>query len=246
MTVTHHACSFAMLRSAGVWLITKSSCYWSFTLCWFFCCCCSRWTNSGLIILFRSSSRLSVSQRLWWLVGAWSCDSWISIWFTSVTIRLSNRICKFTCEGFFGENELGDTMFVLLLDLFFTVVHLSAHLSFVTSISQGLKTLAVTDELWYWKMEQGVWGSVLKDPKRLWGKGPKAFAYIALIASETAGFWMKTIALQHQYFLNSSVLAQIKIAGNNGINGKRERNNDCRNASLSQTNWLLLSQTCLQ
>ena len=41
-----------------------------------------------------------VSQRLWWLVGVWSCGSWISIWFTSVTIRLSNRFCKFTGEGF--------------------------------------------------------------------------------------------------------------------------------------------------
>ena len=29
-----------------------------------------------------------ISQCLWWLVRVWSCGSWISIWFPSVTIRL--------------------------------------------------------------------------------------------------------------------------------------------------------------
>ena len=74
-------------------------------------------------------------QRLWWLVGVWSCGSWISIWFTSVTIRLSNRFYKFIGEGFLGDTEVGDAMFVLLFDLAFTVFHPSVHLSFVISIS---------------------------------------------------------------------------------------------------------------
>ena len=79
--------------------------------------------------------RFATSQRLWLLVGVWSCGSWIWIWFTSVTIRLSNRFCKFTAERFFGDTQLGDAMFVLFLDLVFTVSHSSAHLSFVISIS---------------------------------------------------------------------------------------------------------------
>ena len=76
-----------------------------------------------------------ISQRLWWLVGVWSCDSWISIWFTSVTIRLSNRFCKFTGEGYFGDTELEDAMFVLFLDLVFTVFHSSTNFPLVISIS---------------------------------------------------------------------------------------------------------------
>ena len=41
----------------------------------------------------------------------------IDIWFTLVTIRLSNRYCKFTSIGVFGDTELG--MLCLFLKLGF-------------------------------------------------------------------------------------------------------------------------------
>ena len=121
------------------WLmITRNSSCRVFTLCVVFVCCyCIRWTNAVWIIFSVLSLDLVfvISQRLWWLVGEWSYGSWISVWFTSVTIRLSNRFCKFTGEGFFGDNELGDAIFLLFLDLVFTIFHSSVHLSFVISIS---------------------------------------------------------------------------------------------------------------
>ena len=112
MPLAHDRCFFTLLPSASAWLITRNSSCRILTLCVdFVCCYCIRWTNVVWMIVF------VILHRLWQLLGVWSCKSWIWIWFTSVTIRLSNRFCKSTTEEFFGDTEPGDAMFVLFLDL---------------------------------------------------------------------------------------------------------------------------------
>ena len=135
MTIAHNTCLFAMHHSAGLWFITRSSSLRIFTLCIVFVCCYCKCSMNYLFLLLIRRFVFVISQRLWWLVGVWSCGSWFSIWFTSVTIRLSNQFFKFIGEGFFCDTELGDATFVLFLDLVFTVFRWPVHLSFVISIS---------------------------------------------------------------------------------------------------------------
>ena len=129
---------FTMVRSGDIWSNTRNSSYRIFTLCVdLIGCYCFGWTNPMWIIF--SALDLDfvfvISQRLWWLVGIRSCNSWILIWLTSLTIRLSNRFCEFTGEGFFGDTELEDAVFVLFKNLVFIVFHSLANLSFVISVS---------------------------------------------------------------------------------------------------------------
>ena len=103
------------------------------------------------------------------------------------------------------------------------------------SAGYNLETLSISCYWWIGKLKNGTgvdWGPVLNDPKRLWGKAPKAFPHRALWSSKTVDFWMKMFTLQLLYFLNSTASAKIKIAGNNERNGKFEQNNNSRNACL--------------
>ena len=103
------------------------------------------------------------------------------------------------------------------------------------SAEYNLETLSMSCYWRHGKLKNGTgvdWGPVLKGPKWLWGKAPKAFPHRALWSSKTVDFWMKMFTLQLLYFLNSTASAKIKIAGNNERNGKFERNKNSRNACL--------------
>ena len=78
------------------------------------------------------------------------------------------------------------------------------HTIWISSLVTGynLKPRSINRYWWIGKLKKGTrgLGPVLKCPKRVLGKAPKAFAYRALWASETAGFGKKTTFQSFKFY----------------------------------------------